>query len=77
MIEKVHESPPPYTDTGHENPPVIAVIAMTNVSSQNGGTSQSNESSSISIISNACPEIEVVNGNKIQSDNKEDKSIHM
>lgn len=40
-----------------------------------GSTSQSNENCSISIISNACPGRDILN--KSQSDNKEDKSIHM
>lgn len=71
---QVHESPPPYSDTSHE---ILPDIIMANISSQIGGTSQSNENSTISIISNACPAGDVINENKSQSDNKEDKSIHM
>lgn len=73
---KVHESPPPYSDTGHE---VLSDIGMINrnTSSQIGGTSHSNEIPTISIISNGCPERGVINENNSQSDNKEDKSNHM
>lgn len=72
-MESVHESPPPYSDTGHDILPDI-VIANRNTSSQIGNTSQN---SSISIISNACSASDVINENKNQSDNKDDKSIHM
>lgn len=74
MSLKVHESPPPYSDTGHEVLPEI-ILGNRHILSQIGGTSQSNET--ISIISNACPGRDVINTNKSQSDNKEDKSIHM
>lgn len=69
---QVHESPPPYSDTSHDIVPDIAMVNR-DISSQIGGTSQS----TISIISNTCPEMDDNNGNKSKSDNKEDKSIHM
>lgn len=66
---KVHESPPPYSDTGHEVLPDIVVNI--NQSSQIESTSRSNESLTISVISSDNPERDVI------SDNKEDRAVHM
>ncbi|KAJ6641960.1 hypothetical protein Bhyg_06905 [Pseudolycoriella hygida] len=71
--ESVHELPPPYSDTGHETLPDI-VIPNRNTGSQIGGTSQSSENSTVSIISNDCPERAIINEN---NSDKEDKAIHM
>lgn len=73
---KVHESPPPYSDTGHDVLPDIVMVNR-NISNQVEGTSQSNENSAISVISNVCSGRDVIDGNKSQSDNNDDKSIHM
>lgn len=67
--ESVHESPPPYSDTGHEVLPDIVVNI--NQSSQIESTSRSNESLTISVISSDNPERDVI------SDNKEDRAVHM
>lgn len=71
MSSKVHESPPPYSDTGHD---VLSDIIIAN---QSGGTSRSNENSTISIISSGNPGQVVISGNGDVSDIKEDKTVHM
>lgn len=76
ILLKVHESPPPYSDTSHD---ILPDIVMVNENSSNeiGNTSELNQNSSISIISNACSASDVINENMNHSDNKDDKSIHM
>ncbi|KAG4079885.1 hypothetical protein HA402_015016 [Bradysia odoriphaga] len=68
--ESVHESPPPYSDTGHDVLPDILV-------GQIESTSRSNENTTISIISSGSPGRDVISENRCPSDNKEDKTVHM
>jgi len=72
--ESVHESPPPYSATGHDILP--DVVVNRNVTHQVGGTSQTNSDSSISIISNSCSASDALKEN-VNQNNKDDKSIHM
>lgn len=71
MSLKVHESPPPYSDTGHDILPDIAVV-NSNQSGQSESPSRSNESTTISIISNGNSECH----QDVISDNK-DRAVHM
>ncbi len=71
---KVHESPPPYSDTGHD---ILTDVIMVNRSTPIGGASHSNDTSSISIISNACPDGNVITANSSISEDKEERTIHI
>lgn len=76
---KVHESPPPYSDTSHENLPDVIMSFNRNISNETSGTSQTNEATTISIISNIRPQRDSIPENKIPSDDNKggERAIHM